>query len=456
LSGQRRLPLGGILIWRRLRSNREARIVLVFSVLYILVGLGSNRLLTQLIEPEILGTYYLAMNLVVWLTLPATSAYIYVWRHWPVARANRVVKRFSRGLAWGLAGLAVVAMVGSLGMAGGGIIGWEVVPFLCLLSLGTGINQVLDQIQTLERRRVTAGVLNLLGTPARQLVLALAALVLAPTGLILLGVQAVYGLLIATLSFGLCWLVIRNTSQEPDDDAKIPEGLRRSQFLWFCCPYLATAIISQLCNTAERWGLAHSADAGTTAQFVQAVGLAMAVVTASVAPLGTYFQPLISQAASQGDSPLSQAMRPIRSYLLWVIGVLAVVATGTWLFAPYLTMILFGPAFSSVSDLLPLAVLGAGLFTLGQCVVVVPIAVRDPIGPNAAFLVSKAIYLALLVALPVSAEPAYRFCVYFAAGNAVYLAVILCVSVFWMREAAETDPKSCCQNAMTPVSLDRE
>jgi O-antigen/teichoic acid export membrane protein len=428
-----------------LRSNREAKLVLIFSALSVLLGLASNRLLTQFVEPEVLGNYYLAMNLVIWLTLPATSAYVYVWRHWPVARANRVVKRFSQGLAWGLAIIALVALVGSVGIGLWGIVGWESVPFLCLLGVGTGVNQVLDQIQTLERRRITAGVLNLLGTPARQFVLAFAALVLAPTSLLLLGVQAFYGLLVAGLSFGLCWLVVRQATEDSEEAAKVPEELSRSQFLWFCVPYLATAIITQLCSTAERWGLARWADAGAAAQFVQAVGLSTAVVMASVAPLGTYFQPIISQAASQGDSPLSRAMRPIRLYFLWVIGVLAVIGTGTWLLAPYLTMIFFGPAFAGVSDLLPLAVLGASLFALGQCVVMVPMTLRDTIGPNGAFLASKAVYFALLVGLPFAAEPAYRFCVYFAVSNAVYLGLIVCVCLFWMLRVGEMTPERQCE-----------
>ena len=297
--------------------SREALTVLGFSVAQLVLGLGSTRLLTQLATPAALGEYYLYMNLAQWLTLPTGASYLYVWKNWTVARATGQGPGFARAIARGLGWQAIVCALGCLVLRAAGIAtgSWLVLAVLGLVAIGQAVNQALDQVQTLERRRVLAGVLGLLATPVRQIALAVGLLLLAHSSSgSLLATQCLYGL--ATAAFS-AWLFRRSIdshySGERSTAAMAPDDLvALPRFLRFSVPILITGIALQAGASAERWGLALRAAPGATALFVQAVAVSTAAASAATLPISTYFTPIISQAAaSSPDDPLGAARRPI-------------------------------------------------------------------------------------------------------------------------------------------------
>jgi hypothetical protein len=192
---------------------------------------------------------------------------------------------------------------------------------------------------------------------------------------------------------------------------------------------LGTALVTQLCTTAERWGLARVADTSSTALFVQAVGLSMAGAGAANGFLGTYFYPLIHRGAATGTDPLAGAQVPLRRYLLLSGAVcLAMVLLGVPLAGPA-SALLFGPRYAEVARLLPWTVGGSAFFACGQALSVRSLVKRDAIGPNVARTVSLLLYAAALVLLPPGADAALRFSRLYCAAQALYL-LLMALSAF--------------------------
>jgi O-antigen/teichoic acid export membrane protein len=423
--------------------SREALTVVGFSAAQLVLGLGSTRLLTQLADPAALGEYYLYMNLAQWLTLPTAASYLYVWKNWTVARASGQAPAFARSIARGLGWQALVCALGAVliravGLASGS---WLMLTALSLVAMGQAVNQALDQVQTLERRRVVAGVLGLLATPVRQLALALGLLVLAASsrgsgsGALLL-TQCLYGVGTAALSAWLFHLSVDSpysgqrspTSAPPEDLVSLP------RFLRFSLPILVTGLALLAGASAERWGLALRAGPDVTALFVQAVAVSTAAVSAATLPISTYFTPIISQAAaSSPDDPLGAARHPIR----WFVGTsalgLLVATLALAVLSGPITAIFFGPRFHGIAGLLPWAMVGQSLFGLAQAISMIPVAAEATVGVGAAFVSSRAVYLVLLLALPCYGDCGLWFSKCFAFANLLYLAGIVVAALRAMR-----------------------
>lgn len=434
----------GVVVLRRALLSPEALTVLAFSVAQLALGLGSSRLLTQLASPPALGEYYLYMNLAQWLTLPATSSYPYLWKTWPMARASgrlpAFVRRIRHGLTWQSAFcIAGAAFIGLAGLVPASV---QLVGTIAIVSATLAANLTLDPIQTIERRRVRAGVLALLATPFRQFALALAcALFVGQSGAALLATQSAYGLFTTAVSVTFLIGVGRKVAGEAEPPTPAAPEETFSRFARFSTPFLVTGAVTQAAVSAERWGLATRADTGATAIFVQAVAVSIAATGAAALPITTYFTPLITQgAAKTPENPLLTASRPLRSYIVLTALALAACSVVISVLAGPLTAVFFGPKYRAIALLLPWTVSGQALFALSQAIALVPISVESTVGLNVALIGSKAAYIGLLVLTTVQGDYALWFSKCFLLSNLFYLLCMLGATALAVRrERARVD-----------------
>ena len=423
----------------RLLANREAKTVLAFSAANTLGGLAANRVLTQLVPPQALGELYLFLNLALWLTLPSGAAFLYVHRHWPIARARGAVHRFAHGLA---VGLSVQGALVALGTAVAIALGLPLSPLGALgLVLAGGAQaalQTLVQLQALERRRALVGVLELLGQPARLLALGLGSMLVwgnAPTGE---GLLLIHGLWTTVLAAAVVWLTIRLVRDvAPNADSEGPAGeLTLVVALRFSAPFLVTAGVAQACTSAERWGLASLADPSATALFVQAVGLSAAAAGSATSFLSSYFYPLILHGASHSSHPLQGARVPLRRFLLLVVVVSALLVIGALIGAGQIAALLFGPRYAGVVRLLPWTIAGAALFVVAQAVSVISLVLRDAVGPNLARTLPLVLYAIALISLRPAGDAALAFSRLYCGAQGLYLLLMLGAVLVGVRQSA--------------------
>lgn len=418
----------------RIRWNREAAIVVAFSSASVVGGLIGNRVLTQIVTPRALGELYLLMNLAHWLTIPTAAGYVYITRHWQVAQAHGSAHRFARAIGWGLLAQTGVAGVGALALhlLGIGIASWSSLCILWAICIAQAATQSLDPVQSMERRRVTAGLLGILGGPGRPFALALGALFIAQSGMGLLKAQAIYSSLLALATIAAFAWVLWRSPRSPEPS--LSTELTLAAFVAFAAPSLVSSVMTQACASAERWGLAELANPGATALFVQAVGLATTVAGAATTFLNTYFLPLITQHALKTATPLRAARRPIQAYLLWNFFALAAAAGGIAAMSHSLTHLLFGPRFGSVGDLLPWTMVGAALFALGQALQIYPFTAREMTSPNVAFVLSKVAYVIVLLACASRGSgAAVLFAKVYATGSLLYAVAMVGVATRLIR-----------------------
>lgn len=407
-----------------------------FALVGPLLGLLANRLLTQAVPPAALGQLYLYMNLGLWLTIPSTSAFVYVMRHWGIARARGAELLFARGAVRGLLLQAVVCAVGALAFAMAGLMPLKLALVLALTIHGTSgaAAQIFTAIPGLERRRALAGFLGLLSQPVRLIALWGGALILMrgrPTGDGLLLVQAGYSLVFGLLATWLFFQWLRRLGPLPGVSGGDELSLR--SFANFSLPYVFTAFLTQVATSAERWGLARFQDPAATALFVQAVGLSTALAGAFTGVLNTYYTPIISTAAAAVPLPLRGARKPVLAYLALSGLALSLMAGCVALLSGPLTVALFGPRYAAVGPLLPWTACGAALFAVGQALSMIPFVTRDAIGQNLARSAALIVYSGALLFLPRVEDAALVFSKLFAAGHALYVVLMLGVVVWQVR-----------------------
>jgi O-antigen/teichoic acid export membrane protein len=422
---------------QRAISNREARVVTVFSGLQLLLALAGNRVLTGVVPPKLLGEYYLYTNLLLWFSLPAASLYVYFMRHWPLARERGVARRLAGRMNLVVAAQAGLAVAGSVLVAVVGLASWPFVPLLALIPAAAAIQQLHGQVPALERRRVLAGWLALMSA-SRPWFLAGAVLLPSLSALTLLVLHLACSALETALTLVVLRWLLRGVPEKPVAPPQ-PVELGARSMLYFALPYAITAVVAQGAGTAERWGLAAKADTAATALFVQAVGIATAAAGAVCLPLNTYFFPLVSQAVAQNGCSLSCARSSIRRYLVLTACVLAVFVTGLAFLAAPLTSLLLGREYLPVSGLLPWTAVALAFFSMGQALTVVPFASRDPWAPNLALWCAKGLYLVALILTPLMLNAVHQFCVVFAASNLVYLILMACFALRTWRRGASLD-----------------
>lgn len=414
----------------RVARNREARTVALFALANLGLGLVSNRVLTELVQPEALGRVYLFQNLALWLSLPSAAGYVYVMRHWPLARASGETGRLLRGLWLGVLAQAALACAGAAGFAYLGLASAPGPAFVLLAVAATaqGVSQLLEPVQVAERRRVTVGTLGLLGNPLRQLLLAATAgLTAGGSFAALWTTQTAHAVLLALAAL-LALRALLSSLAAAQGPGGAP-GLTRAGLITFALPYLLTAAFGQVATSAERWGLARIADPAATALFVQGLGLSLAAVSAVAGVLASYYLPIIGQAASAGPLPIRGAAAPIRRYVGLTLATVALAAVTAAAASDLLTPLVFGARFVAVAALLPWTVLGAACFSLGQALSVFAHCARETVSPNAARISSQAVYLGLL-ALPTGPAPALDFARRYALSSALY-ALLMAASALW-------------------------
>lgn len=409
------------------------QIVVFFSSANAVATLVGNRLLTQTVNPHVLGELTLLMNLALWLTLPTASGYAYVVRHWRVAREHRAGWGFTFAIGWGLVIQAGIAAIGVVvyWWLGLGVTFWGSALLLWLICVGQSTNQAFDSVQAAERRRTTAGLLTLMGNPLRMLALALGGLILVPhTGEELLGVQSGYYLLIAVVTTGLVVQLLRR-EEEPRDHGVVSAQLSVRSFVWYSLPYVFSGIVTQVCASAERWRLSSLDDPSATAYFVQAVGLSSSAVAIPCGVLISYYLPVITHTIAKVPAPMRATARLRRDFLRFTGGSLVAVVFVVIVATDSITPILFGPKYAPVSRLLPWTTAGAALFQIGQVLAIHAYIARDTFSPNAAHVVSQMVYAALLILWPVHADPALTFSKIFLGGRLLYVVFIL-LTTLWI------------------------
>jgi O-antigen/teichoic acid export membrane protein len=424
----------------RLSANREAQIVLAFGALNALAGLVANRLLTQWVAPGPLGELYLYMNLGLWLTLPASAGYLYVSRHWGVARERRATAFFSRGLRQGIIWQALFA---GLGVVVFGALHVLSAPWWALLALfvhccAWATVQLLSTIQSLERRRVIAGVLDLSTGPMRQVALGAGALLalrllnLSLSGDALMVVQAGHSVVLGLAVFTLFALLMRRIAKQdkaaPDPAPEAGAELTAKSAFHYAFPFLITAVATQIATSSERFGLARRADLPAIALFVQSVGLSTAMAGAGSQFLTNYFTPLIAQASARPGNPLKNAARLLRTYLSLAAVALLGLAIVVGFFPELLTSVFFGPRYARIAPLLPLTTLGAACFSLAQALSIVPYVTRDSVKPNVARVLSLVVYSTALLLVPLTGRIELGFARLFAGCQGVYLLLSVAVA----------------------------
>lgn len=421
----------------RLLRNREALLVTAFSLGNAAAGLVANRVLTQLVPPKALGELYLLLNLALWFSLPSSSAFLFVQRHWAEARRQGAARAFTGRIARGLAAQsALVAALLLIARAFGLLPLSGAATFALLLACSAqSALQLLTQLQSLERRRVIAGALDLLGQPGRLLFLGLGATLLFGAGAgdtldgeHLLWLHALWVLALLGL---VAWLTLRLLrAVAPGPDASAPDAdLSWRAALRYSLPFLGASLVIQLCSSAERWGLTRLDGPGATALFVQAVGLSTAATGAATSFLGAYFYPLIHQGAAQGPDPLAGARVPLRRFLLLSAAACGAIVLFGVTFAGPACALLFGPRYAAVKDLLPWTMAGAALFSFGQALATRFLVLRDPVGPNLALTLPLLGYSAALVFLAPQGEPALWFARLYCCAQALYVLLLAALSL---------------------------
>lgn len=412
----------------------ETGAVVAFSAAAALLGLVSNRLLTEAVAPADLGRLYLFSNLAVWLTLPALASATYVARHWPLAVASGQAALLLRGLRGGVVGSLLLsalgaAALGALGLVPLGASSW---PLLAVAAAGGAAGLLLEPIPAAARRRGLAGLLSLAAAPGRQALLAATGWALGATWLG--AAHAAHALAYGLLAGLAVWRLRRGEPATSPPPTTAPEvRLSLAGYLRFTGPTLATTALAVVVASAERWGLAAHADLAATALFAQALGLATAAVGAGAGFLSTLFVPVVAEAAGASTRPVAAASRPLGRYLRSVgLGVAALTLAGWWLAEPA-AVLLLGPRYQAVGRLLPITLAGAGLLALGQALQIVPWLARETAWPAAARLASNGAYLALLLVPWRSADLALTFSWCYLAAQAGFAALMALAA---LRQAA--------------------
>ncbi len=441
--GGRHLSTPGTLFARaralalRVVTDREARIVAVFSLLSIVGGFFGNRLLTQVAQPEALGKYYLYANLAQWLSMPAAAGFVYINHHWPIAREHGDTRRFSRAIAFAVALQAGIALAGAVTMHFSGTAGMEgagPATGVGLLALGTGTYQLLCTLPGAERWRGWSGALSLLGGNARPFAQAF--------GILLLGTAASAGLLGAAVTLQLVaagmaatlyvWIFRTTLSADPP---RLTSQLSFRAFLTYSVPGFFGVLIPQIASSIERWGLARSSDTAATALFVQAMGMSVAVTGAISGIVVNYYYPFATNAAARDTAdPLGAAAPILRQFYGVLVTALASVTVLIALFVKPITWIAFGARFASVARLLPWTIVGASLFALGAALTAALFIARDAMWPNLARIISQLAYVAALLLLPRGSDPAGTFAREYAGAQALY--TLLIAGAIWRQLVA--------------------
>ncbi len=412
----------------RLVRNKEAVTVLLFSVFGAFGSLLANRFLTEVTTPAELGKLYLYLNLVLWMTLPATSSYLFIVHSWPVALQNGRAHWFIRRMVWGLGFQTAVAGIFCLVLYQGSWLGledWKTAGLIALIAVGQGCFQIFYSVPGSERRRITSGLLDWANTFCRPLFLALCVWVAGQATVEgLLQSHAIYSLLVGSLAFACVFFLLRQKSKEKPSNAKSPFLTVRG-FGGFFAPAMLGAVVAQVAASAERWGLATRVDASSTALFVQASGLGIAAAGGVNSILMSYFYPIINQHAAESDSaPLAKAWRPVVQFLKLSLVLFTLMAVMGWFLGRWLTPLFFGERFSATAEILPIVFVASALMGFTQTLTIPVYAARDATSPNLARAAALGLYAVALLLYPAGRSNPVSYAWVYLVSQLVYLGLV--------------------------------
>lgn len=421
------------LLNRLLRSG-EARVVIAFSLANLMFALVGNRVLTELAAPNDLGTFYMYMNVAQWIAIPGMGAYHLVFRYWLSAKYHAASASFFRMLAVGVgAELLLMGLAVAVLSATGKVTSTDVLLGIGLTGVALASGQAVAPVPASERKRAVVGLMGFASTPLRYFVLAGGVgLMGLRAGSEMIWVQAGYSALVAACA----WRIFASSvdwSHRAGIRVVLGHGAAR-EILRFSGPYVVSAILMQVCATAERWGLARLDNPAATAVFVLSVGLSTAGANAVSAPLLMYFQPLITEAASKMDA--DGVVRHLRRLTIATTALMTVGAALAYVVAPVAAALLFGKEFGAIAGVLPWTAVGACAFALGQALAMYPYAARDSLGPNVAHGGALAIYAAVLFLYRPTEAHALAFARVNAAAYIGYAGVMALVALRWSRRFA--------------------
>jgi O-antigen/teichoic acid export membrane protein len=356
----------------------------VLGELVGLVGLAVNvRLLTAIMTPTAYGELALGLSLA---TLPAQTIVgplgSAAERFFASYAEHRRLPELLHGVFRLTTGASALTCVGGFAFAGlcalTGSPQW--VPLVLAASafaVLSGWERILDGIQNAARARAIVawhqGLRQWLRPAAAAVVLRLysstSSVALAGFAIASLGVLASQALLFRAQ--------LADSAYSHLDRTAIDETHRR--LLRYAGPFALWGIFTWLQLSSDRWALQWLSSP-------ESVGLYAALFQVGISPLYLFGAvlsqlagPIIFARAGDGSNPvrLAAAFQLIILFALCMLGLTVLMVIGTALLHVQVFAILVGPAFQSVSQLLPIAVLTGGLFSVGQILSMVPLASGD-------------------------------------------------------------------------------
>lgn len=169
----------------------------------------------------------------------------------------------------------------------------------------------------------------------------------------------------------------------------------RAEMRAYALPFVAFAAFASIGAYADRWLLLALLDPAAVGIYAALLQLATAPVSLFVAMTNQLAIPVIFARAGQavGSAEIGDAQRLARLLLWWYVAALSAAVLAAYLLAPLLVPLLTNETFAAASGLLWVLVLGAGLFAVGQAMVLRGLAAVRP----GIYIAPKAVHAAGLV-----------------------------------------------------------
>jgi O-antigen/teichoic acid export membrane protein len=359
-----------------LRIVREFALIAGGLSVAALGGIVGVRLLTQVLSPTIYGEVALGMTLALLvqqtMLSPLSVAFL---RFFSPAREAQTIGAYSKAVrrlllqaSIAVAILGVACTIGLVGVAHAEWIG--VVLAATALSLFSGYNVALDNIQNAARHRLLVVIHQIANQWARFLV-ALALIVTFEKSSAM--VLAAYALVSAATLFSRTLFLGKRLSAHGDTANNSPEAAHEmvARMRRYALPFATWGVFTWAFEASGRWALQLSS--GTTGVGLYAalwqIGQYPIVLLADA--IATTVAPVVFARAGDGSDQLrlKDAQR-MNAFVVGTMFTIAIAATGVgYVFQDGIIALLVGPEYRAIAPLLPWAILAGGLFGCAQVAV---------------------------------------------------------------------------------------
>jgi O-antigen/teichoic acid export membrane protein len=339
-------------------------------------GIVGVRLLTQALSPTIYGEIALGMTLALLvqqtMLSPLSVAFL---RFFSPAREARTIGAYSKAVrclllqaSIAVAILGVACTIGLVGVAHAEWIG--VALTATALSLFSGYNVALDNIQNAARQRLLVVVHQIANQWARFLV-ALALIVTFEKSSAM--VLAAYALVSAATLFSRALFLGKRLSAHGDTANNSPEAADEmvARMRRYALPFATWGVFTWAFEASGRWALQLSS--GTTGVGLYAalwqigqypIVLLADAITTTVAPI------LFARAGDGSDQLRLKDAQRMNVFVVGSMFTIAIAATFVGhMFQDGIVALLVGPEYRAIAPLLPWAILAEGLFGCAQVAV---------------------------------------------------------------------------------------